>query len=95
MATHPSAEKRNRQNEKRRARNASWRSQYRTAENKLKATLEKKDVAGAGAGTQEVLRKTISTVMRIGSKGILHKKTVARKVARMSRAVQRAIKRKT
>jgi len=47
LATHLSAIKRARQNEKRRLRNLNIRSTVRSSVKKVRATVEKKDVEGA------------------------------------------------
>lgn len=86
MADHLSAFKRKRQNKKRRARNASRRSQVHTAERKLVEAIEENNVQAA----KDLLPKTISQINRAKSKGVLHPKTAARKISRLSRATHRA-----
>ena len=86
MANHPSAKKRNRQNIKRRQRNMSWRSRVHKAERRLREAIQNKDTASL----KELLPATVSTIMSAGSKGVLHARTASRKVARLSRAVERA-----
>ncbi|MBN2494168.1 MAG: 30S ribosomal protein S20 [Deltaproteobacteria bacterium] len=85
MANHPSAEKRHRQNIKRRTRNAARRSKVRSAVRKLEQALANKD---REAG-QDLLQKAISSISKARSKGIFHKRTAARKVSRLSRKVAR------
>ena len=87
MATHKSAEKRNRQNEKKRTRNAAIRSKVHTQERKLEEALEKKDKAAA----RDMLPKTVSAIATARSKGVFHKRTASRKIARLSRRVQKII----
>jgi small subunit ribosomal protein S20 len=52
----------------------------------VRSALENRNTEEAG----KVLSKAASVISRAGSKGVLHKKTVARKVARLSRAVRKA-----
>jgi len=83
LANHKSAEKRARQNEKRRMRNASARSRVKTA---VKATLT--SVEGKDAGkSREVLLDTTKTIAKAAAKGIFHKKTAARKISRLTKKV--------
>ncbi len=83
MAHHKSAKKRIRQNEKRRRRNRHIRSTLRTAIKKLEQSIEKRDVELA----QSLIRKTISTVDRAVTKGVIHRNNAARRVSRLTRKV--------
>lgn len=83
MATHASALKRVRQNEKRRLRNLHIKSTVKTAVKKVREAIEKKDVEGA----QKALRKAISLIQKACSKGVFHKNTSSRKISRLTRAV--------
>jgi len=83
-----SAAKRHRQSLKRRVRNRHIRSTVRSAVKEVRAVVEEGSAANAG----ETLSKAASIIARAGSKGVLHKKTVARKVARLSKAVHKAAK---
>ena len=87
MATHQSAEKRNRQNKKKKTRNAAVRSKVHTQERKLEEAIENKDKAAAG----DLLSKTISAIGTAQSKGVLHKRTASRKIARLSRRVHQIV----
>ncbi|HEU5360065.1 MAG TPA: 30S ribosomal protein S20 [Candidatus Deferrimicrobiaceae bacterium] len=86
MAKSKSATKRHKQSLKRRARNRHVRSTVKTAIKEVRSALESKGAEEAG----NALSKATSVISRAGSKGVLHKKNVARKVARLSRAVQKA-----
>lgn len=79
MANHPSALKRIRQTEKRRLRNAAYRS-------KVKTTLKKYLVAAEQnlPESNELLKKAMSLLHKGVSKGIFHKNTAARKISRLS-----------
>jgi small subunit ribosomal protein S20 len=87
VATHQSAEKRNRQNKKKKSRNATVRSQVHTQERKLEEAIENKDKAAVG----DLLSKTISAISTARSKGVFHKRTASRKIARLSRRAQKII----
>lgn len=86
MARQSSAEKRHKQSLKRRARNRHIRSTVKSAVKDVQAALAGGDVEKAA----EVLPAAVSVIARAGSKGVLHKKTVARKVSRLSRAAHKA-----
>ncbi|HOX44296.1 MAG TPA: 30S ribosomal protein S20 [Myxococcota bacterium] len=85
MATHASAEKRHRQSLKRRTHNRSARAKVQTEVRKLTEVLEGKDTKK----TEEQLRKAISSLMKAATKGVMRKRTAARKVGRLSAAVHR------
>ena len=90
MARHPSAMKRHRQSLKRRAHNAGRRAQIRSTVRKLNDAITGKDAAVA----KENLKSAVSVIMQARSRGVLHKRTAARRVARLSRAVHKAATRK-
>jgi len=83
-----SAAKRHKQSLKKRIRNRHIRSTVKTAVKEVRAVVAE----GAAANVVETLSKAVSIIARAGSKGVLHKKTVARKVARLSKAVHKAAK---
>ena len=80
MPNHKSAEKRVRQNEKRRVINRSNRSKVRTQIKKLRSALGAKDKNAS----QELLNPTISTIDKAVNKGLLHKNTAARYKSRLT-----------
>ncbi|HPL63848.1 MAG: 30S ribosomal protein S20 [Syntrophales bacterium] len=84
MATHKSAEKRNRQSKKRRERNVSIKSKVKTSVKKVLAAVEKKD-----AEAKNILKSTISTITKAASKGVLHKNTASRKVSRLTKKINK------
>lgn len=86
MAKSRSAIKRHKQSLKRKARNRHIRSSVKSAIKDVRSALETKSGEEAG----KALTKAASVISRAGSKGVLHKKNVARKVARLSRAVQKS-----
>ena len=81
MATHKSALKRHRQNQKRRLRNKIIRSKLKTSVKSLYTALESKDLPAV----QKAVQSAISTISKTASKGIIHKKTAARKISRLAR----------
>ena len=83
MPNHKSAEKRDRQNVKRRAVNRNNRSSLRTQIKKLRAALE----GGSGQQSQELLNPTISIIDKVVNKGILHRNTAARYKSRLTARV--------
>lgn len=88
MGKSKSAAKRHRQSLKKRIRNRHIRSTVKTAVKEVRAALTER----AGPEVGEALSNAVSTIARAGSKGVLHRKTVARKVARLSKAVHKAAK---
>ena len=86
MATHKSALKRARQNAKRRERNASLRSAFRTEIKKFRAQLAAKEFDAAQTALPE-LHKTID---RAVTRGIIHKNQAARKKSRLTLALNKA-----
>jgi len=86
LAKTKSAIKRHKQSLKRRTRNRHIRSSVKTAIKEVRSTLESKGVEEAA----KVLSMASSAISRAGSKGVLHRKNVARKVARLSKAIHKA-----
>lgn len=85
MANIKSAKKRILVSEKRAARNKSVRSKVKTAIKKVEAAIEAKDKAAA----QEALKAAVSELDKATKKGIYHKNTTARKVSRLTIAVNK------
>jgi small subunit ribosomal protein S20 len=86
MPNHKSAEKRVRQNEKRRDNNRSNRGKLRTSIKKLRAALG----AGDANSLQELLPATISTIDKAVQKGVLHRNAAARYKSRLTTRVNQA-----
>ena len=87
MANHKSALKRMRQSETRRLRNRQVTSQLKTV---LKSFYSAVDAKTAGADMAEIHRLTVSEIDRAATRGILHKRTAARKVSRITAYMQKA-----
>ncbi len=85
MATHKSAEKRNRQNQKRKMRNTSIKSRVKTSVKKVLEAVSTKDKAAS----ETALKKAISTISKGAAKGPLHKNTAARKISRLTKKVNK------
>ena len=83
MANLASAIKRNRQNTKRRAHNRHFRSSMRTEIKKLRSAIE----SGDGEAAKVQLSTTVAIIQRVAQKGIIHRKNAARRVSRLSKAV--------
>jgi small subunit ribosomal protein S20 len=83
LATHLSAIKRARQAEKRRLRNLHFRTTVKSSIKTVTMAVEKKDAEGA----QKALLKTIPLIQKAQSKGVFHRNTSARKISRLTRAV--------
>jgi small subunit ribosomal protein S20 len=80
LATHLSAIKRARQNEKRRLRNLQIKSTVKSSVKKVRVAIAKKDVEGA----QKALSKAIPLIQKAHSKGVFHQNTSARKISRLT-----------
>lgn len=81
---HLSQIKRQRQNEKQATRNGLIRVDVRTAVKKVRKAVEGQDKDAASSALQAAARKLQKAV----SKGILHRNNSARKISRLSKAVQ-------
>ena len=84
MANHKSAVKRARQNEIRRLRN-------RAVKTRIKNTLKDVDAAASGEGIEAVgtqFKAAQSLIDKAAKKGVLHRKTAARKISRLNKRVQ-------
>ena len=79
MANHASAKKRAKQNPKRAKINSARRNRIKTFVKKIEAAL----VTGE-AEAEAAFKTAQSEIMRGVSKGVMHKKTAARKLSRLS-----------
>lgn len=87
MATHKSALKRIRQNEKRRLRNRVHRGAMRSQVRKFNEAVEAGDTELAAVE----LKKAIVTIDRTRSRGVIHKHAASRKVSRLSLAYNKLV----
>ena len=83
MANIKSAKKRILVNETKAARNKAIKSKVKTAVKKVEAAVAAKDTEAAKAA----LHTAIVEISKAGTKGVYHKETVSRKIARLSKAV--------
>ncbi len=83
MANHKSAMKRDRQNKKRNARNNACRTQVKTTTKKTLTAVEVKDQGQA----QDALKLAVTTISKVASKGVIHKRTAARKISQLAKKV--------
>lgn len=86
MPNHKSAEKRVRQNEKRRDINRGNRGRLRTGIKKLRAAL----ASGEPNTAQELLPATVSLIDKAVQKGVLHRNAAARYKSRLTARVSEA-----
>ncbi|MGH9184135.1 MAG: 30S ribosomal protein S20 [Acidimicrobiales bacterium] len=82
MANIKSQIKRNRQNERRRLRNKSVRSELRTRTKRALGAAE----AGAAHRDQE-LRVAMARIDKAAARGVIHRNTAARRKSRLARRV--------
>ena len=85
MANIKSAKKRILVNKKKEMRNKSVKSRVKTIVKKVEASI----AAGDKAAAEENLKVAISEISKAAKKGIFHKNTASRKVARLTKAVDR------
>ena len=83
MANIKSAKKRVRTSAARAERNKSVKSAVKTSIKKVDAAVAAKDKSSA----QEALTAAASSIQKACNKGIYHKNTAARKISRLTRAV--------
>jgi small subunit ribosomal protein S20 len=86
LANTKSAEKRNRQMQKRRARNAAIRTSVRAAVKRAREALLTKDPQKA----REALQAAKQVIDTAKSKGVLHARNASRRIARLSKHVSGA-----
>ncbi len=83
LATHRSAEKRDRQSKKRKVRNVAVKSKTKTEIKKLLAAVEGKEKESSEAA----LKSAIKVIKKAASKGVFHKNNASRKVSRLTKKV--------
>lgn len=84
MANHKSSAKRARQAEVRTARNRAIKSRTRTAVKAFRDAVAKKDEKA-----QELLALATRALNKAASKGVIHKRTAARSVSRLTQAYKK------
>lgn len=83
MANHKSAEKRNKQNAVRTARNTHIRTTMRTYVKQVREAVAAEDKDAA----QAALLKAVSYIDKTATKGVIHKATASRKISRLTKLV--------
>ena len=85
MANIKSAKKRILVSKKKEMRNKSIKSEIKTLVKKVEAAI----AAGDKAAAEEALKVAISKISKAASKGVYHKNTAARKISRLTVAVNK------
>ncbi len=83
MATHKSALKRQKQDEKRSRRNVHIRSTLKTLIKRVRLAVEAKDSDKA----RTTLAEVIPAIDKAKSKGVIHRNTASRKISRLTKLV--------
>ncbi|MGH2673980.1 MAG: 30S ribosomal protein S20 [Actinomycetota bacterium] len=86
MANIKSQIKRNRQNQRHEERNKAVRSRLKTEAKKVRTTAESGDAEAASSQ----LRSTARLLDRAASKGVIHRRTAARRKSRLARQAARS-----
>ena len=84
MANMKSAEKRNRQSQKRAAANRVYRSAARTAVKKARLAI-----AAGDPNAAELVRNAESALNRAATKGVIHQNNAARRTSRLNLALNK------
>ena len=87
MANHKSALKRARQNEIKRIRNRAVKTRVKKVVKNIRIALEE----GSSDTAADQLNTTKSIIDKAAKKGVIHKKTAARKISRLSKRVNTII----
>jgi len=85
LANHKSAIKRARQSEIKRIRNRSYKTRVKNAVKGVRSAIAESSPEQAG----QRLTEAVSIIQKTAGRGIIHKKTAARKISRLSRQVNR------
>jgi len=88
LATHKSAIKRARQNQKRNLRNRMWKSRIKTYKNKLEKAIQEKNAELI----DQFMREYKSVIDKAALRGVIHKNTASRKKKRMINRIRSAAK---
>ena len=86
MANHKSAEKRARQNEKRRMRNKAVKTRVKHVTKLVRAAAEEKSNEEVGLE----MKAAQSEIAKAAKKGVIHRRTAARKVSRLKKLANSA-----
>jgi small subunit ribosomal protein S20 len=83
LANHKSAEKRDRQNKKRKMRNISIRARAKTSIKTVLKAVEEKDQENS----KSALISAAKTIDKAAAKGVFHKNNASRKISRLTKKV--------
>jgi len=83
LATHKSAEKRDRQSKVRRERNVAAKSAIKTKVKTVLAAVDGKNKETSAAA----LKATVPHLAKAAAKGLIHKKNASRKISRLTKKV--------
>ena len=83
MADHKSAIKRHKQSLKRKARNTTVKSSLKSVTKKVETAVTSNNAKDAASA----LKQAVVTLDKAAGKGVVHKKTAARKVSRLTKKV--------
>jgi small subunit ribosomal protein S20 len=83
LATHKSAEKRDRQSVNRRERNVAAKSAIKTKVKTVLATVEDKNKENS----VKALKTIVPSLAKAAAKGLIHKKNASRKISRLTKKV--------
>jgi len=83
VANHKSAEKRNRQNAIKRARNTHIRTGMRNLVKHVREAV----IAGDKEAAQTAFEKAVPYIAKTSTKGVIHKATASRKISRLTKLV--------
>ena len=83
MATHKSAEKRDRQSVKRRERNVSSKSAVKTRIKSVLSAVGTKDKEAS----EKALKAAVPVIDKAAAKGVIHKKNASRKISRLTKKI--------
>lgn len=86
MANHPSALKRARQNETRKVRNRTVKTRVKN----VVKSVRQEAVAKPAESARKDLDAAKSLIDKAAKKGVIHRKTAARKISRLSKLVNKA-----
>jgi len=84
VAHHKDAIKRMKQNAGRRLRNRHYRTRMRRQIKRVRSAVDAGDVDGA----QVELKRAVSVIHRVASKGVIHRNQAARRIQRLNRSVK-------
>jgi len=93
LAHHKSTIKRIRQNKKRYERNRFYRTRLKNSIKAVREALKNENIEYSAA--EELLRKAVSTINHIGSKGVIPKKRASRITSRLTLLVNRSASKKS